>query len=278
MRLLHMGTEAAESAEVRVSSDNWSWSDNSISLVRRWPAPQIATFAAQPESLQVDFARSALLVIDMQNDFLDPAGWFASVRGADVSTLSTVIPQINALSAGFRNKHAPVIHLNWGVRADLANLPANVVDKGSSCGRAIGYGDSIESGDVLVQGSWGAASVSAIEKHATDIDISKHRLSGFRDNELDQTLRRLGVSTVFYTGVNLDRCVFATLMDGCFQGFDAVLVEDATTTVSPAPVSESITYLIRLLYGFTASSTDVIDALEVAENTSMNTNSKGVNQ
>ncbi|MFK7854473.1 MAG: cysteine hydrolase family protein [Granulosicoccus sp.] len=273
-----MGTQAVESGAGRVSSDNWSWSQDSISLVRRWPEPQIATFAAEPESLQVDIARSALLVIDMQNDFLDPTGWFASVRGADVSALSTVIPPINALSTAFRNKQAPVIHLNWGVRADLANLPANVVDKGSSCGRAKGYGDSIESGDVLVQGSWGAASVSAIEKHATDIDISKHRLSGFRDNELDQTLRRLGVSTIFYTGVNLDRCVFATLMDGCFQGFDAVVVEDATTTVSPVSVSESITYLIRLLYGFTASSVDVLEALEVAENTCMNTNAKEVNQ
>jgi ureidoacrylate peracid hydrolase len=155
-----------------------------------------------------------------------------------------------------------VIHLNWGVRADVANLPPNVVDKGSSCGQIPGYGDTIASGDVLVEGSWGSASVPAIDQADTDITVFKHRLSGFQDNELDQILRRLGITTVFYTGVNLDRCVFATLMDGCFQGYDAVLVEDATTTVSPGHVSDAILYLIRLLYGFTTKTQALLEAIE----------------
>ena len=245
-----------------IHNDRWSLLGDQISLIRAVQAPQPVSFIAEPEALCVDMTRSALIVIDMQNDFLDPAGWFASVRGADVSQLSTVIPRINDLSAVFRLANAPVIHLNWGVRADLANLPANVVDKGSACGRTVGYGDSIESGDVLVEGSWGASSVPGIDKHPLDIDVAKHRLSGFRDNELEQILRRLNVTTVFYAGVNLDRCVFATLMDGCFHGFDAVLVEDATSTVSPEFVGEAITYLIRLLYGFTTTSAQLISALE----------------
>jgi len=207
-------------------------------------------------------SRSALLVIDMQNEFLDPAGWFGSVRGCDVSCLTSVIPNINKLAAAFRRYEAPVVHLNWGVRSDVANLPANVLDKGSAYGQLPGYGDSIESGDVLVQGDWGAASVTAIDKHAGDIDVFKQRLSGFRDNELDQILRRHDITTLFFTGVNLDRCVFATLMDGCFQGFDAVLVEDATATVSPPHVSEAIVYLIRLLYGFTTTSAELLGAFD----------------
>ncbi|MFT5045874.1 MAG: ureidoacrylate peracid hydrolase [Porticoccaceae bacterium] len=243
-------------------SDRWSLQDGYVSMVRDINPPRPACFAAQPEALCVDMVRSALIVIDMQNDFLDPDGWFASVRGAEVSELSTVIPQINDLSAAFRIVGAPVIHLNWGVRADLANLPANVLDKGSACGRTLGYGDAIETGDVLVEGSWGASSVPSIDQHESDISVAKHRLSGFRDNELEQILRRLDIKTVFYTGVNLDRCVFATLMDGCFHGFDAVLVEDATSTVSPDYVGEAITYLIHLLYGFTTSSADLLLALE----------------
>ena len=69
------------------------------------------------------------------------------------------------------------------------------------------------------------------------------------------------MTTLFFTGVNLDRCVFATLADGCFNGFDAVLVEDATTTVSPPHVTDAILYLIRLLYGFTAQSADILSAI-----------------
>jgi ureidoacrylate peracid hydrolase len=242
--------------------DRWSLQGDCISLVRPINKSRCISFSALPESLCVDMSHSVLIVIDMQNDFIDPEGWFASVRNSPVSQLSKVIPRINELSTAFRLADSPVIHLNWGVRADLANLPANVLDKGSACGRMPGYGDSIGSGNVLVQGSWGAESVPAIDIHESDICVNKHRLSGFRDNELEQILRRLNITTVFYTGINLDRCVFATLMDGCFYGFDAILVEDATVTVSPDYVSEAITYLIRLLYGFTTTSAELLLALE----------------
>lgn len=251
----------SEPQERQVRKDRWARDASGISLVRPTPEPRRVRFAAEPEPVQVDLARSALIIVDMQNDFLDAEGWFAAVRKAEVAPLGGIIPRINALSSAFREHGAPVIHLNWGVRSDLANLPANVVDKGSSCGQIPGYGDTIASGDVLVEGSWGAASVPAIDHADTDISVFKHRLSGFQDNELDQILRRLGITTVFYTGVNLDRCVFATLMDGCFQGYDAVLVEDATTTVSPGYVSDAILYLIRLLYGFTTQTQTLLNVI-----------------
>ena len=232
-----------------------------MSLLRPAGSEMPISFAAEPKGVQADLSRSALLIIDMQNDFLSAEGWFATSRNADVSALSDVILQINALSGAFRETGAPVIHINWAVRPDAANLPANVLDKGSDCGARPGYGDQIGAGRVLVAGDWGAQSVPAIDKVPQDIDVGKTRLTGFRDNELDSILRRLGVTTLFFTGVNLDRCVFATLADGCFNGFDAILVEDATTTVSPPHVTDAILYLIRLLYGFTARSTDILAAV-----------------
>lgn len=251
-----------EHREHHSHKDRWSALDggDGVSLLRPAKAARPVRFAAEPKPVQADMARSALLIIDMQNDFLSPEGWFATTRSADVSALSDIIPRINALSEGFRDAQAPVIHINWAVRPDLANLPANVLDKGSDCGGRPGYGARIASGQVLVEGDWGAQSVPAIDAAPGDISVGKHRLTGFRDNALDQILRRLGVTTLFFTGVNLDRCVFATLADGCFNGFDAVLVEDATTTVSPPHVTDAILYLIRLLYGFTALSTDILAA------------------
>ena len=243
-------------------SDRWSPLQDgaSISLLRPKPRSQPFRFPAEPKPIEADIARSALIIIDMQNDFLAAEGWFATSRNADVSCLSDVVGQINALSGAFRDLGAPVIHVNWAVRSDAANLPANVLDKGSDCGARPGYGDQISAGRVLVDGDWGAQSVTAIDVDSRDIFVGKTRLTGFRDNELDSILRRLGVTTLFFTGVNLDRCVFATLADGCFNGFDAVLVEDATTTVSPHYVTEAILYLIRLLYGFTAKSDDILAA------------------
>lgn len=244
-------------------ADRWSALDGggAVSLIRPPRREQPISFAANPKPIEVDLSRSAVLIIDMQNDFLSEDGWFATTRNTDVSVLSSVIDRINMVNAAFRDAGAAVIHINWAVRPDVANLPANVLDKGSDCGARPGYGDQIGSGRVLLEGEWGAQSVLAIETAPQDIVVGKHRLTGFRDNELDQILRRLDVTTLFFTGVNLDRCVFATLADGCFNGFDAVLVEDATTTVSPPYVADAILYLIRLLYGFTAMSTDILAAI-----------------
>ena len=254
-------------------SDRWSQLDDGsgISLLRPPPKRQPFRFNAEPKPIEADIARSALLIIDMQNDFLAAEGWFANSRNADVSRLSDVIGHINALSDAFRATGAPVIHINWAVRPDLANLPANVLDKGSDCGARPGYGDQISSGRVLVDGDWGAQSVAGINVDIRDISVGKTRLTGFSDNELDSILHRLGVTTLFFTGVNLDRCVFATLADGCFNGFDAVLVEDATATVSPDYVAQAILYLIRLLYGFTAKSDDILAAFSTKTQIGANT-------
>jgi len=206
--------------------DRWAPREGgaAVSLIRPQRPSQPLQFEALPKPVEADMARSALLIIDMQNDFLSAEGWFATTRGADVAPLSTIIGQINALGAAFRSMSAPVVHINWAVRPDGANLPANVLDKGSDCGAQPGYGDAIASGRVLTASDWGAQSVPAIDKAPGDIEVGKHRLTGFRDNDLDQILRRLGVTTLFFTGVNLDRCVFAPLAAGCFHGFDAVLV------------------------------------------------------
>lgn len=241
--------------------DRWHAVEERTSLVRHTNMPCPVSFEANPEPVEVNLASSALLVVDMQNDFLEQEGWFADVRGQNVEPLKSVLEPINSLSAAFRENESPVIHLNWGVRPDTANLPANTLDKANACGTKTGYGDAISKGRVLVAGDWGAQSIDAINIADTDFHVSKHRLSGFRDNELDQMLRRLGVTTLFFTGVNIDRCVFATLMDGCFQGYDAILVEDACQSTSPAYVTDAILYLVRLLYGFTAQAAHILEAL-----------------
>lgn len=243
-------------------TDRWSSRDDgrSVSLLRPQRPDQPIIFATDPKLVETDLSRCAFLIIDMQNDFFSDDGWFATARKPDVTKLSSVIERINAIGQAFRAVGAPAIHINWAVRPDVANLPANVLDKGSDCGTRPGYGDKIASGPALIDGDWGAQSVADIEIGEQDISIGKDRLTGFRDNTLDQILLRLDVTTLFFAGVNLDRCVFATLADGCFNGFDAVLVEDATTTVSAPHVSDAILYRLRLLYGFTVMSRDILAA------------------
>lgn len=261
MMIENVFTNTDEKTEHPVLWDRWHVSEGHMSLVRHSRPAQPVSFEASPEPIEINLASSALLIIDMQNDFLAQEGWFAADRGQDVEPLKRIVEPINTLSSAFREQQAPIIHLNWGVRADTANLPANTLDKSSACGTRTGYGDKSQRGRVLVEGDWGSQSIDAIDIADTDFQVSKHRLSGFRDNELDQILRRLGVTTLFFTGVNIDRCVFATLMDGCFQGYDAILVEDACQTTSPAYVRDGILYLVRLLYGFTAEAEHILKAI-----------------
>jgi nicotinamidase-related amidase len=161
---------------------------------------------------------------------------------------------INLLAAG-----GQVIWLNWGVRADRLNLPAGVLFKAKVDAQGqltgVGYAESspLDRGPSLVPGHWGAQVVDELPVAADDITVFKHRLSGFYDNELDSLLRQQGVKTLLFAGINTDRCVFSSLQDAGFLGYDCVLLEDACATPSPAYVSRAILFLVEKLHGFVAS-------------------------
>jgi ureidoacrylate peracid hydrolase len=225
-------------------------------LVRATRRKRPVRVAAQPNPVVFDAARTALIVIDMQNDFCAPGGWFDS-RGIDLAAARSVIKPINAMVKGARKAKIPVVWLNWGVRPDRLNLPHGVLRTGA-------YGARLRSGKgpVLERGSWGARIVAELDARKADIHVDKHRLSGFWDNELDAILRRMDVTTLLFTGVNLDRCVLATMQDAAFIGYDPILLDDCSATSSPQFCSEATRFLLRLLYGFVTTSTAVLGALK----------------
>jgi len=115
---------------------------------------------------------------------------------------------------------------------------------------------------VLERGSWGACIIPELDARKVDIHVDKHRLSGFWDNELDAILRRMDVTTLLFAGVNLDRCVLATMQDAAFIGYDPILLEDCSATSSPQYCSEAARFLLRLLYGFVTTSRAVLAGLK----------------
>jgi len=207
-------------------------------------------------------ARAALVIIDMQNDFVHPDGWFPRC-GSDPAPARALVPRLNGLSAACRTAGVPVVWVNWGVRADCANLSPGLIAKGRLHGRRPGYGEPSPSGRgaILVRDQWGSAVVDDLVVGPDDIIVHKHRFSGFWDNELDSILRNREVTTLIFAGINTDRCVFATLTDASFLGYDCILLSDAVATGSPAYVTDAIRYLVELLYGAVATSTALIAAL-----------------
>lgn len=240
----------------------WQLSDQGISLVRQARQPKTVQLDALPQRITLDIVRSVLVVVDMQNDFCHPKGWFGQ-KGINVKPMRKPIPAIAALLPAWRAAGGTVLWLNWGVRPDRLNLPPLVQFKGQRTADGVGYAQVSpdDRGRSLVPGEWGAQVVDELGVAPEDITVFKHRLSGFWDNELDSILRLRGSTTLLFAGVNTDRCVFSTLQDAGFLGYDSVLLSDACSTPSPAYVTRAIHFIVQHLHGFTARSTDLITAL-----------------
>ena len=241
-----------------------AWTVNEViaDITRPPLEPQIITLATETKTLRLDLAKTAILVIDMQNDFCHPDGWLAHI-GVDITPARTPIDPLKTLLPILRQVGVPVIWLNWGNRADLGNISANVLHVYNPSGLGIGVGDPLPSNDakVLMAGSWAAAIVEELEQLPQDIHVDKYRMSGFWDTPLDSILRNLGRTTVLFAGVNADQCVMATLQDANFLGYDCLLVKDCTATTSPEYCWLATLYNVKQCFGFVTDSQAILDAV-----------------
>lgn len=223
-----------------------------VSLIREKRCPVPLTLSAKPSNVAIDLTRSALVVVDMQNDFCHPDGWFAT-SGTNIAYARDVIGNVAALMSSAREGKVPVIHLHWGVRGDTLELSHSQLMFGTRFGDRKGYGENAAAGHrILVRDEWGAAAIDELKPAEEDIVVHKSRFSGFWHTELDAILRRLDVTTLLFAGINTERCVMATLQDASFLGYNVVLMEEAVATPSPDASEQAALTLIRQLYGFTA--------------------------
>ena len=241
----------------------WQVSDQVADLSRRGPAPRPVDVPAAPKSLVLDLNRTAVIVIDMQNDFCTAGGWLDHI-GVDTAPARRPVAPLQTLLPALRRADVPVIWVNWGNRKDLMNISPALRHVYNGSGKDVGLGDPVPGigAPVLQKDSWGAAVIDDLEIADQDIRVDKFRMSGFWDTPLDSILRNLGVSTCLFAGVNADQCVLHTLADANFLGYDTILLEDCTATTSPEFCWEATLYNARQIFGFTAMSADLIPALE----------------
>jgi nicotinamidase-related amidase len=241
--------------------NGWRARGRGIDLVRADRPARPLPVPAQPADVVVDLARTAMVVVDMQNDFCHPGGWLASI-GVDVAPARRPIAPLAAALPVLREAGVPVVWLDWGTRPDRANLPPGVLHVYDPAGDGVGIGSVVPTGaPVLERGSWGAAVVDELVVAPADVRVDKHRMSGFWDTELDSVLRNLAVTTLLFAGVNADQCVLATLVDAACIGYDVVLLEDCAATTSPEFCWEATVYNVRQCFGFTARAADLVAAL-----------------
>jgi nicotinamidase-related amidase len=163
--------------------------------------------------------RTALVLIDPQNDFLDPEGWYAQ-SGVDISHMRRVIEPIKALVAEARRRDVPVIWTRHGFRDP------------SDGGWIVSLRPFLQDGG-LREDTWGYEVLAELGALATDRYVAKNRLSAFYQTNLELQLRALDALTVIFGGVLTNQCVAATTKDAMFRDFKAIVVEEAVGTTLP---------------------------------------------
>jgi nicotinamidase-related amidase len=246
------------------ASDRNSWRADAalVDLTRSRRDASRVTIAARPQDLTVDLSRCACIVVDMQNDFCSRGGWLDHI-GVDISPARRPIAPLQTTLPALRSAGVPVLWLNWGNRADRANLPPGVLHVYDPDGESLGIGDSIPASGsrVLEAGSWSVQVVDELDVAEIDIRVDKYRMSGFFDTPLDSVLRNLDTTTLLFAGVNVDQCVLATLTDAACIGYDVVLLEDCSATTSPQWCQDATIYNVAQCYGFVSTGAALLAGL-----------------
>ncbi|NEP81294.1 MAG: cysteine hydrolase family protein [Okeania sp. SIO3B3] len=245
-----------------IPPNTWAVDETTADITRPPLPAKPIVIKTETKTIKLDLAKTATLVIDMQNDFCHPDGWLAHI-GVDVTPAQSPIqPLINFLPQ-LRSQKVPIIWLNWGNRPDLINISAGLRHVYNPTGKGIGLGDPLpkNKAPVLIEGSWAAAVVDELEQQPEDIRVSKYRMSGFWDTPLDSILRNMGKTTLLFAGVNADQCVMATLQDANFLGYDCILVSDCTATTSPEYCWQATIYNVKQCFGFVTNSHAILEAI-----------------
>jgi nicotinamidase-related amidase len=246
-----------------VPPNAWTVNEAIADITRPPLESHIVTLATETKTLRLDLAKTAILAIDMQNDFCHPDGWLAHI-GVDVTPARSPIEPLKTLLPQLRAANIPVIWVNWGNRPDLMNISASSRHVYNPTGVGVGLGDPLpkNGAKVLMAGSWAAAVVDELDQKPEDICVDKYRMSGFWDTPLDSILRNLGKTTLLFAGVNADQCVMATLQDANFLGYDCILVKDCTATTSPEYCWLATLYNVKQCFGFVTDLQAILEAIK----------------
>jgi biuret amidohydrolase len=217
------------------------------------------TIAAEPYDYTFDPARLALVIIDMQRDFLEPGG-FGAALGNDVGRLAPAIPVVERLLHAFRTRGLTVVHTKECHRPDLSDCPPSKRDRGHGL---LKIGDEGPMGRILIEGEAGNDFVPPLRPRAGELVIAKPGKGAFYATGLHEELQRRGITHLLVTGVTTEVCVQTTLREANDRGYECLLVEDATESYFPE-FKQATLQMVRAqggIVGWTAPAARVLDAL-----------------
>jgi biuret amidohydrolase len=187
------------------------------------------TVEAEPGPVPIDPDRTALIIIDMQRDFLEPGGFGASL-GNDLAQLTRCIAPCKALLAGARKHGVLVIHTREGHRPDMADAPRAKVERGTPSKR---IGDAGPMGRILIRGEPGHDIVRELYPLPGEPVIDKPGKGAFYATDLHTILANRGIESLIVCGVTTEVCVHTTVREANDRGFRCIVPADCCGSYFP---------------------------------------------
>jgi nicotinamidase-related amidase len=233
------------------TTDNSDWEDRSVG--------DTVDIAADPYTFALKPVRCALLIIDMQRDFLEPGG-FGEMLGNDVSQLRRTIEPNRRLLAAWRSRGMLAIHTREGHRPDLTDLPASKKIRGRS---ATCIGDAGPMGRILVRGEAGHDIIAELYPQPGEPVIDKPGKGAFYATDLHSILQHRGVEQLVVTGVTTEVCVNTTVREANDRGYDCLVLEDCVGSYFPEFHAMGLKMIKAQggIFGWVANSENLIAAL-----------------
>jgi nicotinamidase-related amidase len=217
---------------------------------------------AEPAPLAVDLAHAALVIIDMQRDFLEPGG-FGAALGNDVSRLKAAVEPCRSVLAAFRSRGGLVIHTREGHRPDLTDAPPHKVLRGDPSTRIGAPGPM---GRILVRGEPGHDIIAELYPVKGEPVIDKPGKGAFYQTDLDLMLRNRGIDTLFVCGVTTEVCVNTTIREANDRGYRCIALSDCCASYFPE-FHEMGLKMVKAqggIFGSVASSRALLAGMEMA--------------
>ena len=214
---------------------------------------------ANPFVYSFELASTALVIIDMQRDFIEPGG-FGETLGNDVSLLEAIVPACAAVLAAWRLAGGTVVHTREAHKPDLSDCPPAKRNRGNP---SLRIGDVGPMGRILVAGEPGNQIIPALAPVPGEIVIDKPGKGAFYATPLHNLLQQAGVTHLLFMGVTTEVCVQTSMREANDRGYDSLLLQDCTESYFPAFKAAAVEMMRAqgAIVGWTASSAELLAAL-----------------
>ena len=229
--------------------------------------PTSGTVAAEPGPIDLDWSKTALVIIDMQRDFMEPGG-FGETLGNDVSQLARAVKPIAALLGAARAAGLLVVHTREGHLPDLSDAPPAKVERGAP---SLRIGDPGPMGRILIRGEAGHDIIPELYPLDSEIVIDKPGKGAFYATELGDTLQKSGVENLLVCGVTTEVCVNTTVREANDRGYRCVVLADGCASYFPE-FHEMGLRMIKAqggIFGWVADTAAVIEAIAPETSTTL---------